>query len=167
VVLVVMGYVVATEQDRATTRAHRRAAETAAAQRAAVRLSLLGAGDVAVRRGVPGVPTQDALVRVGLHNGGPESVDLQAATVDGTPRGLTGAVAAGATVDVLLAWQVRCAEVGTLGGPFRLELQARVPAGPVEVTLGLPAYNGRPGLGRTFHLAAVDACDVLVSKETG
>lgn len=164
-VVILAGYVGVTELGRSAASSQRRTAERAAAQRAAVRLSLDGSGDVALIRGTPGESTQAALVRVRLRNEGPDAVELLQARVDGTPRGLTGVVRPGGRSEVLLSWRVRCAEVGTLRGPRRLELQVRVPAGPVAVTLDLPPYDGRQGLGGTFHLAAVDVCDVLVSKE--
>jgi hypothetical protein len=108
---------------------------------------------------------QDAFVEVGLRNDGPDRVELQAAQVDGETRALTGAVDAGATVQLVVGWRVRCAEVGSLRGPTLLRLQVRVPLGDAEARIALPAYDGAPGLGATFHLAAVQACDVLVNKE--
>ena len=163
VVLILLAiYIAGTEHQRSATRAHRRELADAQAQRAAVRLSLQGPGQVALIQGIPGAVTQEALVEVALHNDGPDPVQLQLAQLDGTVRGLTGEVAAGATAAVQLGWRVRCAEVGTLRGPHRLELQVRVPAGPASVAIDLPAYDGATGLGATFHLAAVSVCDVLV-----
>jgi hypothetical protein len=164
-VLLLTGYVALTELDRAGTRSQRAAAASAAAQRAAVRLSLASDGHVPAQHGVAGAPVQDAVVRVGVHNAGPQRVELRGAQVDGTTRALSGFLDAGATAEVLVAWRLRCAEVGTLAGPGRLDVEVGLAAGPVDVVLDLPAYDGAPGLGAAFHLAAVDVCDVLVDKK--
>jgi hypothetical protein len=143
---------------------HVRDAQVRSRQRTAalLQVSLSGQGAVPPQRGVPGALVQEAQVVVEVRNESPFAVRLLHSDLDGAERGQRAAAAPGDAMDVPLTWRIRCAEIGLQPGPHLLTLRVEGQGRQREVQLPLAPYDGHPGLARTFHLAALQACDVLV-----
>jgi hypothetical protein len=153
---VLVGSGVASEVHDAQARSRQRAA-------AQLRLSLAGPGSAPAQVGVVDSAVQEARVQVDVRNDSPFAVHVFGSVLDGAVRRQATTAAPGTVVRLPVDWRIRCAEVGLQAGPRVLTLRVEGRDARRDVPLDLPPYDGRPGLGRTFHLAAVQVCDVLVT----
>ena len=143
----------------ALERADRRAAAASTAEDRALRLTVTGGAQGSPVAGSGREPVQAARIRLRLRNSGRESVRVVTAAVDGGPRSvLRLELRPGAEGEVPARWLVRCAEVGILRGPRLMTGLVRGRHGSHDVRLPIPADS--PAL----HLAAVQACDVLLPR---
>jgi hypothetical protein len=156
VVLVLPGSGVLSEVRDAQTRSRHRTA-------AQLRVSLAGSGSAPANVGVANSAVQEARVLVDVRNDSPFAVHVFASVLDGAVRRQATTAAAGTVLRLPVDWRIRCAEVGLQAGPRMLTLRVEARDAQRDLQIALPPYDGRPGLGRTFHLAAVQACQVLVT----
>ena len=150
----------AVRDSRAEERAARRAA--VAAEAAALSLAVVDVRRAPGAAGEPGSLVQVAPVDVALRNDGPVDLTVLDVALDGDePAAAPGGTVlrSGAAVPLWVGWPVRCAEIGSVFDPQRLDLTVRGRTGArhrVEVRL-----DTVPGSAAAFRAAARRVCRVL------